>query len=321
MIYATKTLDSIALAINKDGGARFRHFLGKVVPHMADAFRSKEEGFRQHLGASQIGKNCARAIWYGFRWVGVDPIVFDPDDMEEVVKRSRMQRLFNRGHLEEARFIAMLLMVGAKVIQQRDGKQLRFQSADGHFAGSMDGIVVGLPDAAPGEQWLNEYKTVNDARFKKLQKDGLREWEPTYYAQIQTYLRAFNIKYCLFFAVNKNDDDLYAEVIVANPEQGRQYADRAQTIIYADTPPMRTARAGLGNTECKWCDFKKLCLPVRGEFRDVAVNCRTCQWSRPQEQVNEETGEPQWYCDHRRCNLDKAAQLAACPSYSQINNL
>lgn len=320
MIYAQKTLDAIALAINKDGGARFRHFLGKVIPHMADAYRSKEEGFRQHLGASQIGKNCVRAIWYGFRWVGEDPVSIDSDDLEEVIKKSRMQRLFNRGHLEEARFIAMLLMIGAKVIQQRDGKQIRFQSPDGHFAGSMDGIVVGLPDAMPGEQWLNEYKTVNDNRFKKLKNDGVREWEPTYYAQIQTYQRAFHIKFCLFLAVNKNDDELYAEVIVLNPEQAIQYADRAQTIIHAAMPPMKVARAGLGNMECKWCSFKKLCLPVRGVERNVAVNCRTCQFSAPAVSLGDD-GEPRWVCSRDNTLLDKAAQLVACDRYSQIANL
>lgn len=26
------------------------------------------DGFRDHLGASLIGKSCARALWYDFRW-------------------------------------------------------------------------------------------------------------------------------------------------------------------------------------------------------------------------------------------------------------
>lgn len=28
----------------------------------------REDGFRPHLGASQIGKSCERALWYDFRW-------------------------------------------------------------------------------------------------------------------------------------------------------------------------------------------------------------------------------------------------------------
>jgi hypothetical protein len=27
------------------------------------------DGFREHLGASLIGKDCERALWYDFRWV------------------------------------------------------------------------------------------------------------------------------------------------------------------------------------------------------------------------------------------------------------
>ena len=27
------------------------------------------DGFRSHLGASLIGKECERALWYDFRWV------------------------------------------------------------------------------------------------------------------------------------------------------------------------------------------------------------------------------------------------------------
>ena len=28
-----------------------------------------DDGFREHLGASLIGKSCERALWYDFRWV------------------------------------------------------------------------------------------------------------------------------------------------------------------------------------------------------------------------------------------------------------
>ncbi len=27
------------------------------------------DGFREHLGASLIGKPCSRALWFDFRWV------------------------------------------------------------------------------------------------------------------------------------------------------------------------------------------------------------------------------------------------------------
>ena len=30
--------------------------------------KAADDGLRQHLGASLIGKPCERALWYTFRW-------------------------------------------------------------------------------------------------------------------------------------------------------------------------------------------------------------------------------------------------------------
>src|ERR1700744_182429 len=132
MILATKTLEAITEQFAQDGGAKFRSYLGKVIPHMADAYRSKEEGARTHLGASKIGEECPRALYYSFHWVGEDPRPDNYDKKGNLIETSaqnkaRMQRLWNRGHVEEARFIALLLTIGCRVVQQDSaGKQLRF---------------------------------------------------------------------------------------------------------------------------------------------------------------------------------------------------
>jgi hypothetical protein len=62
-----------------------------------------EKGPRPHLGASQIGKPCDRALVYGFR--------------HAVRKRTkgRMLRLFRRGHMEEISLVAMLRDIGFEV--------------------------------------------------------------------------------------------------------------------------------------------------------------------------------------------------------------
>ena len=59
------------------------------------------------MGASQLGQDCGRAVWYSFHWA------------TKAAHSGRMLRLFNRGHIEEARFIAMLLTVGMPVYQPR----------------------------------------------------------------------------------------------------------------------------------------------------------------------------------------------------------
>ena len=67
-----------------------------------DAYEADADtGFRPHLGASQIGKSCERALWYDFRWA--TPAHFP----------GRILRLFETGQLEEARLVKNLRRIGA----------------------------------------------------------------------------------------------------------------------------------------------------------------------------------------------------------------
>lgn len=58
---------------------------------------------RRHLGFSLIGDECQRKLWYGFRWAG------------QQKPSPRVKRLFNRGHLEEERFVDYLRGIGCEV--------------------------------------------------------------------------------------------------------------------------------------------------------------------------------------------------------------
>lgn len=59
---------------------------------------------RHYIGGSVIGGECQRAKWYGFHWA-TKPEILDP----------RVLRLFERGHLEEFRFVKWLRMIGCEV--------------------------------------------------------------------------------------------------------------------------------------------------------------------------------------------------------------
>ena len=65
--------------------------------------KTYDKGHRNHLGASLIGDKCSRKLWYIFRWCFREKT------------DGRKQRLFNRGHREEDRFIEWLEGIGAKV--------------------------------------------------------------------------------------------------------------------------------------------------------------------------------------------------------------
>ena len=65
--------------------------------------KNRKSAHRPHLGGSQIGRECERALFYQFRWAWTPR--FD----------GRMIRLFETGDLEEARFEKELRAIGAIV--------------------------------------------------------------------------------------------------------------------------------------------------------------------------------------------------------------
>lgn len=273
---AEKTLALIEASMEADQGARFRTFQGQTMPAMKDAFRGEDTdgGFRSHLGASVIGRKCARSIWYGWRWSKKPK--FD----------GRMLRLFNRGHLEEARFIAILLSIGCQIYQQdAKGNQFRISDFGGHFGGSGDGVVIGLPDLPVGTPCLTEYKTHGEKSFLKLKKDGVRIAKPEHYVQMVIYMRKMGLQYALYGAVNKNTDDLWLEIITSDDHTSEQYTERARRVIFMRQAPEMLSGASPGYFECKYCDSLDICH----YNAPMDKSCRTCHNAVPQE-------NGQWEC-------------------------
>jgi hypothetical protein len=300
MQLATKTLAAINAALEADQGGAYRQNLQKVLPHMDDAYRGADEGFRNHLGASLIGRKCAREIWYGFRWTKRPR--FD----------GRMIRLFNRGHLEEARFIAMLLTIGVNVIQQdANGKQYKVSYFGGLFGGSGDGIGYGVPDFPPGTYCLLEFKTYSKKTFDDLIKKGVREYKPEHYSQMQVYLRGMGLGVALYAAVCKDDDRLHLELIHLDPAQGEAMVQRAYNIITIQRAPQRINESA-GWYECRFCDYKDIC---RDPMPTVERNCRTCHHVR----INTESGT--WACGQTGEVLTKEKQLEGCKEDYLIFNV
>lgn len=295
---AKKTEAAIDAAIDADGGNRFRELLEYHLPRIADAYRKDEEAdsFRSHLGASQIGVDCERALWLGWRWSFARKF------------QARMLRLFNRGHQEEARFLAMLDMIGVQFYQPEDGTQERISDHGGHFGSALDGVLWGVPDCL-GEWILGEFKTHNTKSFCDLVVKGVQVAKPQHYAQIQTCMARRGIYRCLYMAVNKNDDDVYCEIIEFDQLSASKYLMRAGNIIVAREAPKRLSEDP-SNFKCGMCDAKQRChFP---EIVPVAKNCRTCVHSY----ADIATGK--WYCDHLRTVLDKADQLAGCGVHAPI---
>ena len=296
VMLASKTIAKINEMLEADQGASFRGWLGKVIGHIGDAYRTEEDGFRSHMGASIIGKECGREIWYGFRWTRKPKFP------------ARIVRLFNRGHLEEARFIALLLMIGCQVYQQdENGKQFRISHAGGHFGGSGDGIATGIPDVEVDQPVQCEFKTHGDKSFKELKEKGLRDAKFEHFVQMNCYMYKMGIPIGFYLAVNKNDDDLYGEIIYLNQEIALEFLARGEQLVFTNKPPARISNTP-GFFKCRFCDLKATCH-LKEPFE---MNCRTCAHSTPFQ-------DGTWKCTFTGHELTKDAQLIGCENYVPLD--
>jgi hypothetical protein len=284
-----------------------------------DAFCRAEfaEDPRTHLGASIIGHDCQAYAWNTFRWL----------KFEEA--SGQQLRLFNRGHLEEARFVRWLQGIGFEVreVDPDTQKQFRIVGAKGHFGGSLDSLMkpparYGLPVELV---WLGEFKTHNEKSFAKLAGakpawknmgkprsggDGVFKSKPMHFKQMSSYGRAYNLPYGLYCAVNKDTDELYFEIVTLDFRQADDLFRKAEGVVFSRTRPPKIA-----NTEsffdCKNCNFAGLCH--RGE--EPTKNCRSCTHAVPVDEAG-------WWCElhspEANANIPKDVIPVGCPSWTRI---
>lgn len=296
---ATRTEEAIEAALDADGGARFRTLQRKWFPLIEDAYRAEDGGFRSHLGASQIGRKCAREVWYNWRWA--------------MTKRfkARMLRLVNRGHLEEARFLALLEMIDCQLHMPEDGGQDRISDHGGHYGSALDATIWGIPDA-PGEWILGEFKTHNTKSYCKLVVEGVAVSKPEHYDQMQSCMGRRGIHKCIYIAVNKNDDDIFAQLIEYDHGHESRVRDKAADLITRRTPPARISDDP-SNFDCTYCyAFDRCHFPERAP---VFRNCRTCRHSLA------DIPSGTWGCERHNMELPKAKQLLGCDDWDAIPEL
>lgn len=226
--------------------------------------RTLTDDHRNHLGASLIGKECAREVWYIFRWVKFQ--IFD----------GRMLRLFDRGHKEEANFVHLLRSIGCQVweVDPNTGKQFRIYGVNGHYGGGLDsgGIIPYLPDMPI----LMEFKTHNTKSFSNLVNKGLVLAKPQHFSQMSSYGKHYKFRYGLYVAINKNDDDLHLELIELNWQLADDLTDKAKRLIESQVPPTRISN-NPHFFACKFCFASEICHGGA----PVEINCRSCKCAVP----------------------------------------
>jgi len=253
--------------------------------------KNSAEPLRQHLGASIIGHYCDKYIWLSFRWA--IPNNFD----------GRILRLFRRGQDEEARVFQDLIAAGIAVKPFNNGKQWSIK--DGHFGGSLDGIITGGVPESPMKQHVLEIKTHSKKSFDELEKQGVKKSKPQHYAQMQVYMLHTGIDRALYFAVCKDDDRIYTERLELNKELANQLTDKAKKIISSDRAIPEQISYDPSWYQCKLCNAHDLC---HGSKITKQVNCRTCCYSTA---VNDGT----WFCDNWNAQIPAESLIDGCENH------
>jgi hypothetical protein len=257
--------------------------------------KNAEDGKRQHLGASIIGRPCDRSSWYSFHWA------------TDKKFQGRILRLFNTGHREEQRFLEELRGIGAEVydLDQETGKQINFRAVRGHFGGSCDGIARGLPEA-PKTWAIVEFKTHNDSSFKELVKNGVSNAKYEHFIQMQIYMGLAELERALYMACNKNTDELHTEWIHFERDVFERYLAVAEKVIDSEVPLQRVSQDPAWY-QCKLCDHHAVChgdaVPVK--------SCRTCVHATP-------VDDGQWGCQHHERLIPIEEQRIGCRSHLYI---
>lgn len=193
---------------------------------------------RDYIGASSIGSDCLRQIWYQFKGVKAEAVP------------TRFRRTWAIGKRLESLVVEWLVAAGVKVV--RDEFDYHAEGMP-YFQGHFDGILTYRKERA-----ILEIKTAKDASFKIFVKKGLKVWNPQYYAQIQSYMGMSGIFSTYILVLNKDNSDLSDELVTFDPVFYEGLKQKAAMIYGAKVEPPRIHGSALWY-QCKMCKFNKVC--------------------------------------------------------------
>lgn len=239
---------------------------------------------RAHLGCSQLGEECARRLFYEFRWAATEQI------------SGRIRRLFRRGLLEEDVVLDDLKAIGFEVYEQQTTVSF---PQNGHIGGSVDALL-----RHGDEHYLLEIKTHSAKSFAALKKGGMRTANFKHWVQMQAYMLGLELRRGIYFAVCKDTDELHVEELEIDREEAQLFVDRGSDIALSRFAPPRISDNPTW-WKCKLCPARKVCH--QGELPNR--NCRTCEYAEPIK-----TGE--WMCRKYEKAIPLEFQRKGCDHYT-----
>ncbi len=210
-----------------------------VLTKIIEAHQNKFVGEpRDYIGASIIGSDCLRQIWYEFK------------GEKGASVPSKTLRTWDVGRALEGIIVAWLLDAGVRVERL---PTTWISERVPSFRGHVDALVFIGEDRE-----IVEIKTAKDASFKVFVNKGTKIWNPQYYAQVQSYMGLMGIRNTYVLVFNKDGSDLSDELIEFDPVFYASLEDKALMISKAVIAPPKINGSPLFY-KCKLCKFNKTC--------------------------------------------------------------
>lgn len=216
--------------------------LSKLIEQSLETKSS--EAPREYIGASSIGNDCNRAIWYSAKGYISSSV------------SARLKRTFDLGKLIESMLLEYLDYIPELKIIRPNTVNNQLACADNmmpYFSGHIDALIV-----AYGEEIILEIKSAKDDSFKKFIKDDLKQWSSHYYAQIQAYMGMYNKNKAIILVFNKDTSQLHHELVYADDLYYCELQQKARTIWEAVEPPERINK-NPSFYKCVNCLYKETC--------------------------------------------------------------
>ena len=213
-----------------------RDTLTKLIERTQETY---EDAPRDYIGASIIGSECLRQIWYEYKgYKGI-----------EVPTKTR--RTWDIGKRLEGLVIEWLSCAGVEIYDL--GNNILKKSILPYFKGSYDALII-----VNKKMYILEVKTAKDASFKLFVKKGLKEWNFQYYCQTQSYMGMEDIDSAYILVLNKDNSELSDELITFDASLYERLKEKARIVSEYQEPPARISNSPLWY-QCKLCKYNKVC--------------------------------------------------------------
>lgn len=257
------------------------------------ALSKADDGYRSHLGWSVIGRPCMRYLYYHWRWFWKE------------VHHARMERIFVEGHKIEKELRIILREAGAFFLDHVDetGQQVMVSELGGHFGGSCDGVFI-WPAIGLNQPTLLETKSSKTgADFSNLEPKGMMVVKPVHFDQQSGYGRGLGIKYSCYIVRNKNDSNLYVEIVDLDWAHANDLKNKAAEVMQLRVLPNKISEKR-NYFVCNMCSMQEICH----DRKQPSPNCRNCIHSNPAENA-------QWFCNRWNSVIPKEAIPVGCTSH------